>query len=251
MVAPKNAAARKGSTAQSGVSSRQLTLPARDVSLVAESDFMHGLEPAGKELLLQAAHVRTLSRHEVLFIQGDPARHVFVVLDGWIKLFRLAEDGTEAVIAVFGSGESFAEAAMFGQSVYPVSAEAVEDSRVLAFPDHAIRNAIVKDPENAMAMLGAMSLRLRTLVRQIEQLSRRLSAQRLAAFLVRLCPQESGSATVRLPVEKSLVAGRLGMQPETFSRSLSKLKQVGIRCRGPEVTVADIAKLKDFSQHRS
>ena len=60
---------------------------------------------------------------------------------------------------------------------------------------------------------------------------------------MRLCPVQSGSATVRLPIEKSLVAGRLGMQPETFSRSLSKLKQVGVKCQGHEVMVADIAKL--------
>lgn len=250
MVAPKNAVARKGAAGQSGASSRQLALPPPDIDRLASSDLLHGLGGAGRDLLLRAAHVRTLSRHEVLFIQGDPAQHVFLVLDGWIKLYRSAEDGTEAVIAVFGSGESFAEAAMFGHSVYPVSAEAVEDSRIVAIPDHAIRGCIGQDPENAMAMLGAMSLRLHTLVRQIEQLSRRSSAQRLAAFLVHLCPGQSGSATVTLPVEKSLVAGRLGMQPETFSRSLSKLKQIGVLCRGHEVTVSDIAKLKDFSLHR-
>ena len=63
---------------------------------------------------------------------------------------------------------------------------------------------------------------------EIEQLKARTGAQRLAEFLLELCPVESGSCAVRLPYDKALIAGRLGMKPESLSRGFSRLRKVGV-----------------------
>ena len=80
--------------------------------------------------------MRNHPRGATLFLQGEPARHVYVVLEGWVKLFRIAQSGTEAVVGVFTRGQSFAEAVAFRHDVYPVNGEVVTDCRLLTLlPD--------------------------------------------------------------------------------------------------------------------
>ena len=159
--------------------------------------------------------------------------------------------GGESVIAVFTGGESFAEAAIFDKGIYPVSAMTVDDSRLLVVPADTFVRRVRENGDYALNMMASMSRHLRGLVRQIEQLAAKSSAERVATFLVRLCPENAGSAVVSLPLEKSLIAGRLGMQPETFSRSLKKLQRLGVSNSRNEVSIRDVAARRDYSEgHR-
>jgi CRP/FNR family transcriptional regulator, dissimilatory nitrate respiration regulator len=99
----------------------------------------------------------------------------------------------------------------------------------------------------ALKMLAALSRHLRCLVVQVEQLTIRSATERVAGFLLRLCPHANGSAVIDLPLDKVLIAGRLGMQPETLSRSLAKLRAHGVATKGGIVTVGDIAALRRLS----
>jgi len=217
-----------------------------DRQLLGRVPLLRGLNEAARRDLTADGLIRRYPAGATLFIQGDRAEAVFVILDGWVKLFRTTRGGAESVIAVFSRGESFAEAAIFDRSVYPVSAMAINDSRLLLLPAGPFIAKLERNSAYALAMMASMSGRLRRLVRQIEQLTVRSSTERLAAFLLSLCEADSGSVMIRLPLEKALIAGRLGMQPETFSRALSKLRQHGVRCRGNEVTIQDVAALAAF-----
>ncbi len=85
---------------------------------------------------------------------------------------------------------------------------------------------------------------MRSMVLQIEHLKTRSAAQRLAAFILGLCPVQQGSCSVRLPFEKIVIAGQLGMQPESLSRAIVKLKAVGVRVEGGIATVPDVGRLR-------
>jgi len=196
-----------------------------------------------RDLLIDSA-VRGYEDGAMLFTQGEPADRFFVVLDGWVKLVRQRSDGHEAVIAAFTAGESFAEAAMFESGNFPVTALVVGRSRVLSVPAGPLKAKLRNDSELAFDIMASMSVHLRRLVRQVEQLTLQSSEQRVAAFLVRLASVESGPAVVRLPVDKALVAGRLGMQPETFSRSLSRLKDRGIAVEARDISIPDVGELR-------
>ena len=89
---------------------------------------------------------------------------------------------------------------------------------------------------------------MRGLVRQVEQLAVKSSAERVAGFLCKLTSNADGPVTIQLPLDKALIAGRLGMQPETFSRSLAKLRRLGIVTNGGVVQVPDVAALRNFGQ---
>lgn len=187
--------------------------------------------------------ITPVTRHTTLFLQGEPATRFYIVFDGWVKLYRQSADGHESVIEVLTRGESFAEAAIFDESVYPVSAEVVCDARLMEIPGAPLLRALRTNADLCLNIMSAMSRRMRQVVHQVEQITVRSSIERLALFLGRLSRQRQGAAEVHLPIDKALIAARLGMQPETLSRSFAKLASYGVETHGSIVSIADVAVL--------
>jgi CRP-like cAMP-binding protein len=163
-------------------------------------------------------------------------------------LFRARENGDQAIVAIFGAGESFAEAAMFLGGRYPASAETVTPARIIAVDGAAFRRAIVSEPKIALDMLAAASLHLKRLVQQIERLKVSSAPKRIAEYLLDQVAATSGPATITLPYEKALIANRLGMQPGSFSRALAKLAGFGVTVDRECVHIADVARLLAFCE---
>jgi CRP-like cAMP-binding protein len=207
-----------------------------------------GLPEEMIQRLLAKAIVRTHPRGTVLFVQDDPATNFYVIFSGWVKLYRLNEKGDEAIVEIFGLGESFAEGAMHGLGKYPVCAETVSECRLLEIPTDAFRNMIRSAPDLAINMLGSMAVRLKSFVRRTEQSHTKSAAQRVANFLLKFCPDDQTATTIHLPYDKLLIAGRLGMKPETFSRAMAKLREVGAKTEGHDVHIADVEALRQFEE---
>jgi CRP-like cAMP-binding protein len=222
-----------------------------DIEILQGLPLFAGL--AGNRLaeLLDGASARLHPKGQLLFQHGDQADCFFVVLSGWVKIFRLTLDGEQSVIGLFTRGESFAEAAMFLGREFPVSAEVVEEARLLRVNSHPFKRRLIAEPEVAVNMLGSVSRHLHYLVGQIEQLQVRSGTQRVADFLLKLCPLREGSAVVALPYDKSLIASRLGMKPESFSRALARLRALGVRTDRNHVSVTDVAALADYCEGSS
>lgn len=223
---------------------RRTGIGAGDFALLGRLPLFSGLAPEALRLLLDDSAVQRFSRGTVLFLQGEPATRFYAVFDGWVKLFRETRDGQESVIGVFRSGESFAEAAMFGSRIFPASASVVDDARLLVIPAESFIRRLSEDPGLCLKMMASISAHMRMLVQQVEQLTARSTTQRLAGFLIKLCPSDRGPAVIRLPMDKNLIAGRLGMKPETLSRSLAKLREFGVETAGRELTILDVATLR-------
>jgi len=223
---------------------RRTGLKAEDLAILSETPLFHGMPPDKLRLLLGETSVRRFTKGTLLFLQGDAATRFYMVLGGWVKLFRETPDGHEAVISVFTRGESFAEAASFADGVFPVSAEVVDDARLLVVPAARFAARLREDGALALNMLGSMSFHLRGLVQQVEQRTVKSSTERLGAFLLRLCDSDTGRATLNLPTEKALIAARLGMQPETLSRSLAKLRKLGIETHDRQIVIPDVSAFK-------
>lgn len=190
--------------------------------------------------LIDAGAVIKLARNQLLFSQGDPAKALFVIIEGQVKLSRLAQDGGEAVVHVFGIGETLAEAAMFMEGRYPVTATAVTEARLISISNARLRAEVMAKPEIAFAMLGSMAQHLKLLVAQIEQIKLLTTRQRTIRFLLDQSGQTRGAAEFNLPHDKALIANRLGMKPETFSRALAQLAEHGVQITGSHVTIADV-----------
>jgi CRP-like cAMP-binding protein len=219
-----------------------------DWSIVNRVPIFRSMGEALTRSVLGHRIVRSYDRGELLFQQGDPANCCFLMLEGWVKLYRETADGHEVVVSLFTTGESFAEAMMFRGGRYPATAETVTPARLLHIDGQLLRDAIMHNPQLSFEMLAASSLHLRRLVEQVEQLKAQSAPKRIAHFLLTLTVERSGAARIELPYEKLLIANRLGMKPESFSRALRRLRGVGVSVERECVCIGDVARLAAFLQ---
>jgi len=215
-----------------------------DICRLGQVHLFSGLVPDDLRKLLATSSIRRYPDHTTLFMEGDPADRFFVVMDGWVKLFRLSENGQEVVISVSSPGESFAEAAIFDNNTFPVSAVAITDVRLLVVSAESLMRQLSENMDFTFNMLASMSRQMRRNVIKLHQMCSMSSTERLADFLIDLSNSHNGTARITLPLDKSLIAARLGMQPETFSRALAKLKTVGVQSVGHDVEIKDLNALR-------
>lgn len=217
--------------------------------LIAQrSLLLSGAPPETSEHVLSTAHVRNFDRGATIFLQGERAKAIYIVAEGWVKLYRIAPNGAEAVVGVFTRPSSFGEAVGFRNDVYPVAAEAVTDCALIRIEAEVILRQIRETPEFAVSILSSTFAHLHRLVAQVEQLKAQTGAQRVAEFLLELAPCSAGACTVTLPYDKVLIAGRLGMKPESLSRAFARLREYGVTIRQNHAAIADIGALRNFAE---
>jgi CRP-like cAMP-binding protein len=218
-----------------------------DLDIVRRINVFRGLAVPVIERLIAPASVVDLDDGDVVFRQDDPALAFFIVIDGWVKLSRITFAGDEAVIHVFAKGDSLAEAVAFTGRPYPATAQAVSAARVASISAAHVVKCIRDEPDIALAMIAATQVHLHHLVEQIEHLKAQTGVQRLADFLASLCPPAGGACTLALPYDKALIAARLGLEPETLSRSFAKLKPIGVDVKASQVTIVDVERLRRYA----
>ncbi len=188
-----------------------------------------------------------LEEGERLFDIGQAATRYFYVCLGQIKLFRNSPDGGEKVIEIIRAGETFAEAAMFMKRCrYPVSAEAITNATALAFESKTMMDLLKGSIDTCFRMMAKMAMRLRQQLDDIDVLTLHNATFRLVSFLLQQVPQGVvESPEIQLDTPKHIIASRLSIQPETFSRTLAKLSRQGlIEVQGQSIVLQDIAGLR-------
>jgi CRP-like cAMP-binding protein len=197
------------------------------------------------ERVRQRAVQRKLSEGELLFTQGRTAERFYLVQSGQLRLFRLAPDGSEKIIEIVSSGQTFAEALMFLQAPrYPVSAAALTPARLIAIDAVDFAAMLRGSVDTCFVVLGALSQRLRALIGEIDELTLHSAKSRVARYLLAHCPEDRREIVLNVP--KSVLASRLSIKPETFSRVTRQLISDGvIRVHGAHVTVLDRATLSN------
>lgn len=214
--------------------------------IACQTPLLSSVPDAEVDRILAEAHVTRFERGQLIFLQGETANAVYIVLEGWVKLYRIAANGAEAIVGVFTRGRSFGEAVAFRKDVYPVSSEAVTPCTLLRVEAESYLRGMRNSPETATAMLSATFAHLHSLVSQLESMKARTGAQRVAEFLCELAPCDTGACELTLPYDKTLIAGRLGMKPESLSRAFARLKPEGVTIQQNKAQIADLKRLRDY-----
>ena len=217
-------------------------------NLARQSLLLSAVPEAEADKILHESHLVHFDRGQTIFLQGEQSRAIYIVADGWVKLYRVAPSGAEAIVGVFTRGRSFGEAVAFRKDVYPVSAESVTNCQLIRIEADAFLRGIRNSPDVAVAVLSATFHHLHSLVSQLEALKARTGAQRVAEFLCELAPNAEGYCEVILPYDKVLIAGRLGMKPESLSRAFAKLKPQGVNIRQNKAKIDDIMTLRAYAE---
>ncbi|NIS60886.1 MAG: cyclic nucleotide-binding domain-containing protein [Proteobacteria bacterium] len=188
----------------------------------------------------------------LIFSEDEEAKGFFVVISGKVKIYKLSPEGKEQILHIISPGQTFAEAALFGDSTYPAFAESLVETRVRYFPKESFVNLIRKNPQISLNMIASLSHWLRKFVALVEELSLKDVSARLSKYLINLSIQSGRSSDrgieFELDINKSQLASQLGTISETLSRALRKLRDRKIiEVEGKKITILQKDLLEDIS----
>jgi len=199
--------------------------------------------------VLDFARRITLQEGKTLFESGDEARKFFLVTNGRVKLSRLSPHGQEKVIELVGVGGTFAEALMFcDRPLYPVTATAITKTELITIDNRGFLALLRESVDTCFRLMGDMSMRLHRLIKEIDDLTLQSATERMAGFLSGLHEErdvDPETGMICLDAPKGVLASRLSVTPETFSRILHRFAEQGmVRVSGGRVEIIDPAALR-------
>ena len=194
--------------------------PATPQSILAAHPLFQDLPAAVLQAMCQQADLHSFHPGEVVFHEGDAARHWFLVVQGHVEVVRFGCDGDERVFHRFGPGQCVAEAAMFmAHGRYPMQARSVGTTAAWRLCRCALQRACEAHSALGLCLLQDLSRRLYHYINEVEWLTVSSAPQRLAACLLRLSADQG--TRLELPGTQRQVAAHLGIRAETLSRLLS------------------------------
>jgi CRP-like cAMP-binding protein len=188
---------------------------------------------------------------EALFEVGDAARRFFLVKEGQMKLSRLSLNGNEKVIEVVSPGHTFAEALMFmEQPSYPVRASAIGSCLLVAIDSRQFLDLLRESVETCFRVMGDMSMRLRRMIKEIDDLTLQTATGRVAGYLCgKYMFKGENRFSFDLDTPKGILASRLSVKPETFSRILHNfIDQKLVKVKGGHIEILDPEGLRKHAE---
>lgn len=226
---------------------RNMKLNARDREVALRSGLLADLEPRLQRRVLDIASLVSCRPREVVIPLESEPKQFYAVISGHVRLYRIDSKGREADIAIYGPGDVFGECAIFLEGCYPFQVQAAEAATLAAFDIQAI-GAMLKDEPALMVAISRIMAR-HSMDARLSVANDRLNTapQRVAKYLLELWRAQGGPGSpFKLPFQKSLLAGQLGLAPEALSRAFAMLKTTGVSIRGRMVQITDAEALENF-----
>jgi CRP-like cAMP-binding protein len=224
--------------------------------LLKQTALFRDLEDPILEFLADGSVEKRLARDEILFLAGDEAAGLYVIVEGSVRAFRTGIDGREQVIHVERAVTTIAEVPVFDNGMYPSTVAADEPSRVLFVAKERVQAACLQHPQLALAAARLFASRLRQCAELVESLSLREVGQRLAQFLLEQAEKGGTASTQGISFRQELthnqLAARIGTVREVVSRVMFRLQQQGlITSKGRQVTIPDRKALERYAGERN
>jgi CRP/FNR family transcriptional regulator len=225
------------------------------IAALKRTSLFEELDENTLRVLAERAFERRFQKDEVLFVAGEEARGLYVIVEGAVRAFRVSLDGREQVIHVERAGATIAEVPVFDDGTYPSTAAAEEDTTVLFIDKRDVQHLCLEHPKITLAALKVLAGRLRRCAELVEALSLREVGQRLARFLLAEAhrsgaPAENG-ISINLSQTNQQIAARIGSVREVVSRAFTRLQHEGlIIIEGRRLIIPDEAALETFAGQR-
>jgi CRP-like cAMP-binding protein len=204
-----------------------------------------GIAKECRDKLVAASRELPVVRQELIYRRGDESTGLFVLATGHVKLSIPSEKGPEKVIELIGPGQSFGEAAMVLCRPYQHNAQALEEGILLWIPKEAAEKAAQKYAGFSRCLIKSLALQCENLQHDIEVVNLHSASERVADYLLHQ-PIEGGKT--KLMFDKRVIASKLGLKPETFSRALQQLKLQGlIAVKGASILILDPGRLRSVA----
>lgn len=227
-----------------------------------QTDFFKSIElfsqasPESLELLSNSAERVSYKKSSIILAQHQSSAVFLYLINGWIKLYKESAEGAEIVVDILSQENYCGESFLFEEKTEEVyTAQSISDVDIITVPIQFLKQLMLEDHSLSLSFLQAALQKQQQLNMQLEHLSIQTAAQRIGCFILRSCdnPISEESVTLQLPYDKLILASRLGMRPETFSRALGALsEQCDLRIDGENICIPKISNLSQYvCQHCS
>jgi CRP/FNR family transcriptional regulator len=195
-------------------------------ALLGRIPILRRLGPEDRRLLAAVTLPVDFDRGEELFAEGDAAEWLYFVLEGHVKISKLAPTGRELILEIFGPGDPVGAVAVYEHRPFPASARALEPVRCLRIPRDAFFRLLAERPTLLAGLLGGLTLRLMELTDRLVELSGARVEERMARLLLKQAEtigrEERGGVFIPLHLTRQELADLAGTTLETAIRVMSR-----------------------------
>ena len=197
--------------------------------------------------LLSHSVIQEHPAHKLLVTQGEAPQGLYLVIEGNIKTFRLGEDGSEATMRMLGAGDTCMEAVLFMGGASPIAVQTLSACKLMMIPDRVVKAHVMEDAQFSMNIIRIVTHHYKNAMHQIDAMNIKSPLQRVGYyFLTKHLEAGHDNLEFMLPFKKQTIANYLGMTPETFSRSLKQMKEMGIVIDDEHIKMKDAFFLCHF-----
>jgi CRP/FNR family transcriptional regulator len=213
------------------------------IDRLAELPYFGALNADRLAALAGYAICRRFESQETIFGWGEPSAGLWIIEAGRVKISRVSADGREHILRLAGPGDSFNEIPALDGGPNPANATALSQVVAWTLPSGVLLGELRADNELALTVIGVLVKRMRDLVQQIEDLALCSVTARLARFLLRQLDGTAGPGVTR-----ATIAAHLATTPETVSRALRTLEEIGaIRFDRQEILIVRVDLLRSVA----
>ena len=223
-------------------------LSRNDIEFIKQSILFQGIPSADRDRMIERCHVHKSTPDTPLFLAGQPVSRVFLVLGGVVELYRGAEHGKHAILGLREVGQIAGASAALANINHYTTAQPVGSCRLLAVPLDVFKELLEHDPGLAGKLTSRLADNLQLISEHVERLQLMQTTERLASYLLSIASSNDKSTELTLPCDKGVIAAYLGMERESFSRALKKLRSLGVVSKGRHIQISNPAALKGLCQ---
>lgn len=174
--------------------------------------------------LAERIRLRSFRRGEVIFRKDDPGMHLYLVLDGAVKIALPGELGQEALVGIMRPGEFFGELALFDRTPRSATAVALEDTRAALLASDDFFAFLERHQSAVRVVFGALARIIRRLSDRVEDLTFLDVPSRVAKYLLDLTRVHEGAAP-ELGLTQDELAAFVGASRVSVNRVLGDLER--------------------------
>jgi CRP/FNR family cyclic AMP-dependent transcriptional regulator len=214
------------------------------------------LTEADQAALLDLGRTSVFPPGATLFVEGDPATHLFILVDGWVKVLSVTRDGQELVLALRGHGDIIGEFAGETAGYRTATIQAISTVQSLIVGYEKFNSFLDTQLEASHAYRRAVTQRLSDTATSLRSRSVTTGAQRVAGLLVELAGRHGrpadGSIHLAMPLSQEDLASLAGTSRATVTRALANWRDRGfIRTGQRRIMITDLAGLRQAAGDRT
>lgn len=217
-----------------------------DSLLVKRSVLLRHLGETEADSFLAQCQIQKFRSGDTIYEADTSPQQIYFILDGVIQLFRGSHPGRRAILGIRSKGDMAGLTAVLSGKTHYATAKAVKNCKTLAVPSKVLQSLIACSPNIGNQLVRQVADNVLDISQHMERLQLLQTTERLADYFLYKVDINTTSLELDLPCDKGLIATYLGMERESFSRALAKLRHVGVLTKGRTIQITNMEALRAF-----